>query len=249
MAQCNPPALLAALAAAFACAGNPLAMGSEKRPRPIAGLAYPLPLGAEGLEEWADVTLEASLEDSPTAALARLSSSCPEGLEILGIEPIPHYASPVAELCQTAHWRWPCPAGLLKEAKAKMAAFEESDKFQITKTGKVDGQKASKSIEVRRLVKEIRWEGSALHFSTAIEQGQALNPQKLIAGILGVPPEEAQGLQRLRIELKRDPKLDSPDKYAHKLRNLYEDAVLLETSSNIVLCDEDDDEPIVLQRG
>jgi radical SAM-linked protein len=246
MAECHPPALLNTLASAFGSAGIPLAMGNEKRPRPLAHLAYPLPLGAEGLEEWADITLEAGLDGTAGDVLAHLARHCPEGLEILSLEPIPHYASPVADLCETAHWRWLCPSDQRKAASAKMAAFEKSGHFQITKTGKVEGQKASKSIEVRHLVKEIRWDGPALHFATAIVQGQALNPQKLIAGILGIPPEKVGGLQRCRIELKHDPKLDSPDKFAHKLRNLYEDAVLLEASPNIKLCDDDDDELIVL---
>jgi len=241
LAESQAPILLRALASAFEGADIPLAMGSEKRPRPIAQLAYPLPLGVEGLEEWADITLESALREPPNVTLARLKPYCADGLEILGIEQIPIHASSVAELCETAHWRWFCPVELFPRAVIKFKEFADSDSFQINKTGKVDGKKSVKSIEVRRLIQELRWDGDVLGFSTRIIQGQALNPQKLFGGILDVLPEHLGKFRRERIDLKHDPKLDRTDKFAPKLRNLYEDAVLLESSPNLKIYDEDDD--------
>ena len=251
LTECHPPALLRILASVFENAGAPPAAGMEKRPRPIVQLAYPLPLGVEGLEEWADITLESGLGESLDIFMARLRPYCPDGLEILGLEQIPLHASSIAELCETAHWRWFCPKELFSGAVLKLKAFADSDSFQINKTGKVDGKKCIKSIEVRRLIPELRWDGETLKFSTRIVQGQALNPQKLFAGILDVEPGQLGKFRRERIDLKHDAKLDRTDKFAPKLRNLYEDAVLLESGPNLKIHDEDDDsfEQLNFQKG
>jgi hypothetical protein len=126
----------------------------------------------------------------------------------------------------------------------KMKEFEESGSFLLTKTGKLDGKKGTKSVEVRPLVLALAWDGGNLHFSTAVLQGHALNPLKLLAAILGA---EGHGtLRRMRIDLKEDPRLSKHDKYAHKLKNLYEDAVLLESDHNLNVLDDEDDEVLRL---
>jgi hypothetical protein len=247
LTECNPPALLNKLLAVFENAEAQPAMSCEKRPKPIAQLAYPLPLGMEGLEEWADVTIAASLGCPLDALLEQLRRFAPEGMDILGIEQIPLHASPIAELCETAHWLWLCPDALFKRAKPIMEKFIGSDSFQISKTGKVDGKKTTKSIEVRHLVEDAGWEDKKFRFSTRIVQGQALNPQKLIGGILDIAaPEQLGNFRRERIVFRHDPKLERHDKYAHKLRNLYEDAVLLESNSSMRVFDEDDDDILSL---
>jgi radical SAM-linked protein len=244
MAKCHPPALLNALTKVFVDAKIPLAMGQEKKPRPIAQLAYPLPQGAESLEEWADITLASGIAQSMSELIDRLKPHCPPGLEFLGIEQIPLHASPVSELCEAAHWLWFCPPEMLAKAKAKIEEFANSENFQISKVGKVDGQKIEKSIEVRHLVFDLAWESGALRFSTKIIQGQALNPQKIIAGIMGAMGQDTEQLgkfQRQSLTLGQDPKLNRHDKYATKLRNLYEDAVLLESGPNVTISDDDED--------
>jgi radical SAM-linked protein len=249
MAKCHPPGLLNALTKVFVDAGIPLAMGQEKRPRPIAQLAYPLPLGAEGLEEWADITLALGVAQSMSELIDRLTPHCPPGLEILGIEQIPLHASPISELCEAAHWLWFCPPEMLAKAKTKIEEFANSDNFQISKVGKVDGQKIEKSVEVRHLVFDLGWEAGAMRFSMKIIQGQALNPQKIIAGIMDEMGQDAERLgkfQRQRLSLGQDPKLGRHDKYATKLRNLYEDAVLLESGPNVTIPEDEEDDVLYL---
>jgi hypothetical protein len=247
LTACHPPTLLGKLVSVFDCAGLKVALGSEKRPRPIARLAYPLPLGVEGLEEWADVTLEEGLVESVEATTANIRAHCLEGLDILRIEQVPHHASPIDELVEIAHWVWSCPEELLRGAAKKIDAFGTSASFQITKAGKLDGRKGAKSIEVRHLVLGLAWEGGDLLFSTSIVQGHALNPQKLLAAILGAGAEapgvlEVPGaLRRLRMDMRDDPRLPRHDKYAHKLKNLYEDAVLLESGPGVRAPDDDED--------
>jgi radical SAM-linked protein len=239
MAGCRPPALLGSLVSVFERAGAKVALGSERRPRPMARLAYPLPLGVEGLEEWADVALEA---DAAEPALGALRAHCPEGLDVLHTEQVPHRASPIDELVEAAHWAWSCPDALFADAAGKMGAFEASVSFLLAKTGKLDGHKGAKSIEVRPLVLGLAWEGRDLRFSTSVVQGHALNPQKLLAAILGTGAEAPGALRRLRLDMRDDPRLLRHDKYAHKLKNLYEDAVLLEPGPSVRVLDDEDDE-------
>jgi len=246
LVTCHPPALLAKLVSVFEGAGIKVAHGTEKRPKPLARLAYPLPLGIEGLEELADVTLETGLVESADAVRATLRAHCPDGMDILRVEQVPHHASPIDELVETAHWAWTCPDKLFSEAARKIKAFEDSPSFLLTKTGKLDGKKGTKSIEVRHLVLGVAWEGRDLLFSTSVVQGHALNPQKLLAAILGTGPEGIVALRRLRLDTMDDHRLSRHDKYAHKLKNLYEDAVLLESGHNIKVLDDDEDEVIRL---
>jgi len=216
-----------------------VAMGSEKRPRPLARLAYPLPLGVEGLGEWADVTIESGLGGGAEAAAERLRAHCPDGLRIRRMEQVPHHASPVDELAETAHWAWLCPGGLLADAVERTKAFEGSESFRIAKAGKLNGAKGMKSVEARGLVLSMEWDGGDLRFATSIVRGHALNPLKLFAAIMG---REGLGtFRRLRVDLREDPRLRRHDKYAHKLRNLYEDAVLLEAGQNVMVLGGDDD--------
>jgi hypothetical protein len=100
-------------------------------------------------------------------------------------------------------------------------------------------------VEVRHLVLGMAWEGRDLVFSTSVLQGHALNPKKMLAGILGGDAPGA--LRRLRMDMRGDARLPRHDKYAHKLKNLYEDAILLESGPAVRAMDgEDDDEVITL---
>jgi len=244
----HPPALLAQVARVLLDAGLPLAMGLEKVPRPAVTLGHPLPLGVPGRGEWADAGLDR--DPGPAEALpALLNARAPEGLRFLACETVPNHASPVSELCRSALWRWSCPAGRLEEAARLGRAFLEAASFCMEKPGKTGGQKGLKRIEIRPLVEDLAWEGGDLLLRTAIQSGQAPNPQKLLAAILGGEPAAFTGLERLELALGEDPRLEQADRYEPKLHNMYEDAVPLGAGSHIRIVDEgDDDEPILIRR-
>jgi radical SAM-linked protein len=243
----HPPALLASLARLLMEAGLPLAMGLEKNPRPAVHLGHPLPLGVEGWCEWAD----AVLQEGPTVALEalpdHLNGHAPAGLRLLQCTLVPNHASPVSELCRQGRWRWPCPAPLGEVARERVAAFVTATTFEVEKPGKVEGHKGAKRVDLRPLLAEAQWEGEALCFRTRIGPGEAGNPRKLLAPILGLEPEAIQGLVRTEVVLREDPRLLREDRFAPKLHNMFEDAVLLESGSNIrIIDDDDDDEPVIL---
>jgi len=242
----NPSALLHALNQVLLDAGVPIAMGLEKKPRPATSLGPPLPLGVEGLREWLDCVLRepsrVPLEDLPV----KLSAHCPLGLRILEVRTIPNHSSALLEIAEMACWRWECPEDLLQAARTQLDRFLRASSFEIEKTGKIDGKKGIKRIEVRHLVDDLAWEGPSLNFSTRIHAGEALSPLKLLAGILGIGPDRIQDLIRLEVRLGKDPRLELSHKYEPKLHNIYEDAVLLESPEEPQVIEDDDD--LLLER-
>jgi hypothetical protein len=164
------------------------------------------------------------------------------------VEGIPNHASPVLDLCRKACWIWTCPQELRALAKERFTRFEAAASYGIAKQGKVGGQKQVKQIEVRQLVLEMAWEEDCFRFTTRLSAGEALNPVKLLAGILALETTAIQGLTRLSVELAEDPRLALAERYEPKLHNIFEDAVLLESGSNIQVIEEEEEAPIVLRR-
>lgn len=237
----HPPALGARLAQALSAAGLPVALGLEKRPRPMVHLGHPLPPGLEGLQEWADVDLHSPSPFPPGLLPERVRPHLAPGLEVLEAEEIPLVASPVLDLCRTSIWGWPCPEGLAPAVRSSLEGFLEADHFQIEKTGKVNGQKVLKQIEVRAMVETITWTGDHLHLRTRIEAGEALNPQKLLGGILGMEPSIFEHLYREAVLLGPDPRLEDPQRFETKLHNIFEDAVLLQGGEGPTFHEDDDE--------
>lgn len=239
----HPAGLLALLARTLMEAGLPVAVGLEKTLRPAIHLGHPLPPLVEGCSEWADAVLLRPVPPAQVPVLVN-ARACP-GLVLLECLQVPNFASPVAELCQAAHWRWTCPEPWLETARERMADFLRGERFEIDKPGRIGGQKGSRRVDIRPLLEDCRWEGPALLFRTRIAPGEAPNPRKLLAAILG-PGPEVLDLARTALELGEDPRLLQAEKFQPKLHNMYEDAVLLGSAGNIRIVEEDDDDPIVL---
>ena len=242
----NPAQTLTLLSRTFQEAGFPLALGLGKTPRPLVTLGHVLPVGTEGREEWVDIVLQHRPEGDPQAWLKTLRKAAPEGLGFSLMEIVPAYATPVLELSKEAEWAWPSPDLLFEHAQARVAAFLAAESFELKKSGKADGAKTLKSIEVRPLVTRAEWEGQTLLFTLRLAPGEALNARKLLGGILDLDPIRLEGMVRRRVVLAEDRRLKHAEKFESKLKNIYEDAVLLGEGSNLVIVDEDDEEPLVL---
>ncbi|MBS1766388.1 MAG: DUF2344 domain-containing protein [Acidobacteria bacterium] len=221
--------------------GLPLELDLGKRPRPLLSCAPPLPFEAAGDAEWLEVQLKRSAEGDDL--LDRINRRLPGGLKLLSWEELPAWATPVAELCETAQWSWPCDE---PEAEARIGVFLASESYFLDKPGKVEGQKQEKRVDLRPAVLDMALDAGALRFRTALAVNPALSPLKLLGAILDRAPESIQGLRRLGFSMLEDPRLKQADRYTAKLKNMYEDAVLLGAGSNITLVDEDDDEPLSL---
>lgn len=221
----NPSALLHALQKGLMDASLPVAMGFEKRPRPMVTLGPPLPVGVPGFQEWADLVLS---QATPLAKLPdRVNPHLPEGLSLLKIQEVPAHSSSALELACEARWLWEGLELLRSDAQEKIHTFLDAESFQIEKQGKCDGHKSIKKIEVRHMVLDMQIIGAQLFFSTVLHPGEALNPARLLGGIFGVPHQDIRHLTRLEVILKADERLQDSYKFETKLHNIYEDAVLL----------------------
>ncbi|MBL0313666.1 MAG: DUF2344 domain-containing protein [Holophagaceae bacterium] len=246
LAHLNPAQFLSQLGKVLQAAGLAPIQSLERSPRPLVALGHPLPVGLTGRSEWADAEVSPMPNVPEDALLARLNAVAPAALLFSGCTALPAYATPVLELSCLAHWRWPCPADSRWDAGRKIEAFEAATSFCIEKTGKVGGQKSVKQVEVRHLVEALSWKGQDLAFTTRISAHEALNPQKLLAGIMGVEPTAIKGLERIAVELAEDKRLLQAERFELKLKNIYEDAVLLSAGPNLQLVDDDEDEPLHL---
>jgi hypothetical protein len=233
----------AILLQAFRLEGFRVALDFGKRSRPSLRLELPLPAGAGGLAEWAEAEFRMEPPEAPGILMARMNGRLPEGLRIHHWDACAPYASPLGELAEASHWRWECPAGQADGARLRTAAFLRATEWLWEKGGRIEGRKQVKQLDLRPLVMDLRWEGEVLFSTTRAEVG---NPLKVHAAILGLEPSALRGLLRLSLDLRPDPRLAQAERFEPKLKNMYEDAVLLSGGSNITLVDEDDDEPLRL---
>lgn len=231
---------------AFRLEGFRLALDLGKRPRPMLRVELPLPAGAGGLSEWLELSLRKEPAEPAGVLLARLNTRLPEGLRVHGWEPHAPYASPLGELALAAHWHWTCPQERAEGARVRAAAFLAASEWVWEKGGKVEGRKQAKLLDLRPLVTELRWEGDSLRGTTSLAGAEATNPLKIFAAILGLEPSDLRGLLRCSLSFRADPRLAQAERFEPKLKNMYEDAVLLGGGSNITVVEEDDDEPIRL---
>ena len=212
-------------------AGLPVAMGLEKSPKLAVKLACHLPLFTEGHNEWADVTLlnpvSTPLPDLP----ALINLYAPQGLCILEVIRVNNHASSVANLCHRSHWRWTCETKQLTHVDHKIKAFIESKQFAIEKYSKINGEQNIVKIDIRPIFEQCVWDGNNLQFQTSIIPGQAVNPGKILATILGTTTP-LSGLARTKLELSDDPRSLQTNKFDIKLHNMYEDAIVLDSGDS-----------------
>jgi radical SAM-linked protein len=227
---------------AFRLEGLPLLLDLGKRPRPLLSVGLPLASGAGGLAESMDAVLKQEPEEDPAALMTRLNRRLPQGLRLHQWVSLPEYASPVSDLALLAHWRWEVPVDLGPPVGARASSFLEAGQWLWDRGSSHPGG----PVDLRNLLSELRWENPTLFFSTRMGPFQAINPLKVLEAILGIELRHIAGLVRTGVDLKPDPRLGQADRFQPKLKNMYEDAVLLGAGSNIILVDEDDDEPIIL---
>ena len=227
---------------AFRLEGLRLLLDLGKRPRPLLSVCLPIPAGAGGLAELMDVVLKEEPEDGAAALMARLNHRLPEGLRLHQWMTLPGYASPLSDLAILSRWCWEVPQEHRLLVRDKVTSFLEVSPW-LWERGT---SHAGGPVDLRSLIPEMHWEDSVLCFSTRMGVHQAVNPFKMLRAVLGVEAPSVTGLVRTAVDLKPDPRLGQAERFQPKLKNMYEDAVLLGGGSNIILVDEDDDDPLQL---
>ncbi|HJV23654.1 MAG TPA: TIGR03936 family radical SAM-associated protein [Holophagaceae bacterium] len=245
LAPLGTPELQTLLVEALRLEGLRPALELSRNPKPLLQIAPPLSVGVEGLRECAECELFEPVREPVDEVVHRLNDRLPVGLELVAWAELPTWASASTGLAREAHFAWPCTLPP-EEVRAKVETFLASAAFPMGKAGKVEGQKAEKLVDLRPHVTEMHLDRGVLRFTMALQSGVALNPLKLLGGILGLEAGALQGLLREDVILEEDPRLAKAERFETKLKNIYEDATLLTSGGNITLVDEDDDEPMVL---
>jgi len=227
---------------AFRLEGLCLALDLGKRPRPLLSVGLPLPAGVGSDVESMDLVLKREPLEETATLLERLNLRLPAGLSIHRWECLPAYASPLCDLALLSRWQWRVPADLHGDVADKVARFHGAEPVLWRR----DPSKPGATVDLRLLVPELTWREGTLCFATRMGSYQAINPLKVLAALLELDMTPPGTLVRTAIELKPDLRLDQADRFQPKLKNMYEDAVLLGGASNITLVDEDDDEPLRL---
>ena len=235
-------AIHAILLQALRLEGLPLALDLGKRPRPLLSVSLPLPSGVAGQAEAVDVVLKREPEGTPAEWMDRLNRRLPAGLRVHRWQMLPDHASPLLELALASHWHWSVPPPVRHRIEAGVLAYRDRQPWPWRQKG----GEADAALDLHRVLTNLELLDDGLRFTTAMGDHHALNPLKVLATVLGGEAMDYQGLVRLSVDQKADPRVDQADRYQPKLKNMYEDAVLLGGGSNVTLVDEDDDEPIQL---
>ena len=227
---------------AFRFEGLRLVLELGKRPRPLLSIGAPLPAGVGAKAETMDAVLKQEPTEDPPGLMARLNRRLPEGLRVHGWDALPGYASAVGDLALLSHWRWDVVPDQRLRLENKVASFLNSNSWPWER----GTAKSEVPLDLRHLITKMHWEEGALCFATRMGVFSAINPLKMLGAILELDPARMKGMVRTAVDLKPDARVGQAERFEPKLKNMYEDAVLLGGGSNIVLVDEDDDEPIQL---
>ncbi len=227
---------------AFRLEGFGLALDMGKRPRPLLSVGLPLPAQVGGRAECMDAVLKREPTESAPLLLARLNRRLPPGLHVHTWTALPAYATPVVDLALRAHWRWELPASLHERVAAGLSSFLAADTWRWDR----GGVKAEAALDLRTIVLEPCLEDDVLTFTTRLGAVHALNPLKVLGALFGLDETEVRGLFRTGVDWKVDPRLGQAERFEPKLKNMFEDAVVLGGGSNITLVDDSDDEPLRL---
>jgi len=227
---------------AFRLEGLGLVLDLGKRPRPLLSLGLPLPAGVEGKAEYFDVVLKQEPAGATSQVMARLNQRLPLGLRLLAWEGLANCASELTDLALRSHWRWDVLSSQREQIEMKAEAFLQAEAWPWDR----GGTKAPAGLDLRRLVLDLEWRDGALCFATPMGLYQAINPVKMLAAIFDLEPMEIRGLVRTDLALNADGRIAQAERFEPKLKNMYEDAVLLGGGSNITLIEEEDEEPLRL---
>jgi len=227
---------------AFRLEGLGLALDLGKRPRPLLTIGLPLSAGIGSRGESMDAVLRREPAEEPEELMTRLNLRLPSGLRIDQWTMLPGYATAPSDLALRSHWVWTMDPALRAHAAARVTTFLEASTWPWDR----GPEKSNTPLDLRRVISGMEWTDEGLCFHTGMGPKQAVNPLKLLGAVFGLEPASITGLVRTGVDFAQDPRHGQADRFEPKLKNMYEDAVLLGGGSNIVLVEEDDDEPTIL---
>ena len=215
----------------------------SKHPKPMIELAPLLAPGATGLNEFIDFQCRYELPISEKEFLGRLSMRLPSGLMVKSCARIPTFASSISELASCGHWLWTIDESII----SKESIVKRIQDFYSSTTFMLASPNGRESIcDLRLVIYDLRIQGDAVVWSTDLTYLHSPNPLRSIAQVLGIESNQIRGLGRTSLTLNEDIRLKQSDKFSRKLKNIYEDATILDDDSSIAHRNDEDDDYITL---
>ena len=210
----------------------------SKHPKPMIELAPILSPNTTGSNEFIELHCRQELPFPEKESLERLNQRLPGGLIINSCDRIPTFASSIYELATHAHWSWPIDESLISKESImnRIKDFATSSKLMLSS---MQGKESTCDLKV--LVHDLMITGEALVWSTTFTDVHSPNPLRAIAQVLNIESSQIEGLKRTSLTLSEDLRLKQSDKFSRKLKNIYEDATILDGDSSITVHNDDDD--------
>jgi len=201
-------------------------------------LAPILSPNATGSNEFIELHCRQELPFPEKESLERLNLRLPGGLIINSCDRIPTFASSICELATHAHWSWPIDESLISKESImnRIKDFATSSKLMLSS---MQGKESTCDLKV--IVHDLMITGETLVWSTTFTDAHSPNPLRAIAQVLNIESSQIEGLKRTSLTLSEDLRLKQSDKFSRKLKNIYEDATILDGDSSITVHNDDDD--------
>ncbi len=158
--------------------GVPALFTKGLHPRMKTSVSPPIPMGTWSEAEFIDLEIKAPFEAAQIEAA--LIGQLPEGLVLLGAEPVPFHAPPLPESIESARWRVEVPPSF---DLGPVLGWWNSDEPRVIET-ETKGRR--RMIDVREEVQDLCVTDTGLELTVRVKGGGKL--RKVLEAVLGADP-------------------------------------------------------------
>ncbi|MDO9514564.1 MAG: TIGR03936 family radical SAM-associated protein, partial [Syntrophales bacterium] len=191
--------LSSAIVRAINISGFPFAFSEGFHPHPKISFPYALPVGIESLREYMDIQLR-GYRGSPEAFVIKVNCCLPEGIKLLGAEPISPHAASLSSLIEGFDYEFHLSSAPVLPAgpapAERIQAFLDADTFTVSRERK--GLTAKK--DIRPLVTSLAFDmkETVLSVSTRFDPSGGVKPLEILTQVVGYDDESARGIRIIK---------------------------------------------------
>ena len=210
----------------------------SKYPKPMLELAPILAANTSGLNEFVEFHCRQELPFHTKEFPNRLNLRLPKGLFVQSCERIQTFASSISELATLAHWSWPIDSSVISQEllRQRISRFTKSPKWPLKN---IHGEDST--CDLKSVIRDLQIRGHLLVWSTDLTYEHSPNPLRAMAQILSIESNQINDLERTSLSLNEDHRVHQQDRFSRKLKNIHEDATILDGDSSITIHNDDDD--------
>jgi radical SAM family uncharacterized protein/radical SAM-linked protein len=173
--------LVNAMVRAFLRASIPLAYSQGYHPRALVSFAKALPVGMEGLDEWADVDLYRQMPADEF--LSRTNDHLPHGLKLVEAGSVmPNAPSLAGSVVGESYWIFARGADRV-EWERKITSFWEASSFPMCR----EREGKSKQVDLKDYVQQLRWvDRDRLEMTLVRKNSLMVKPGEVLTEIIGL---------------------------------------------------------------